>query len=115
MPADVHPRWMAESLRHVEGAISLGRDLVHHPAITWLGEAAWPVCCDDYTVFYGHSLAAAGPRSQPIEDWFVESLVPELPEPSGTLDELESTYVFRCGYCGAWRTVYEALEMVSAR
>lgn len=109
-PKDVSPHWPAIklALAGVEDAMSLARDLVHHPAVPWGDEPDWPVCCGDYAVLYGHDLAATAPATQELERWFVESLRPDLPRPAECLPELDAeVYAFRCGRCGRWQTAYD--------
>ncbi len=110
-PRDVSPHWPAIklALAGVEDALTLARDLVHHPAVPWGDEPFWPVCCGDYCLLYGHDLAEVAPASQDLERWFLESLIDPLPQPAESLPELDAeVYAFRCGRCGRWWTCYDA-------
>lgn len=106
-PGDVNSRWSLVRSLGVDSAMTQARDLLHHPAIAWGEEPSWPVCCHDYSVFYGHNLASACPPALDIETWFLESLVIEMPLPDCSFEDLEAdTYAFRCGFCGSWWTTY---------
>jgi hypothetical protein len=85
------------------------RDLAHHPAVRWPVDPIWPVCCGDYAILCGHELSACAPAGDDPEDWFLESLDPELPLPDLAVEDLEAeaeVYAFRCGRCGWWWTAY---------
>lgn len=107
-PPDVNPHWRLIRALGVDASLTMARDLLHHPSIAWGEDPLWPVCCNDFAIFYGHNLDTVCPPGLELELWFLESLVPEMPLPDCKLPELEAdTYAFRCGYCGAWYTTYE--------
>ncbi|MGE0712661.1 MAG: HEAT repeat domain-containing protein [Planctomycetota bacterium] len=106
-PGDVSSNWPLVKALEVDTALTQARDLVHHPGVVWGDDPLWPVCCQDYAVFYGHQVEATAPAAMDIDAWFTESLVPALPKPQAPWRELDAErYVFRCGYCGSWWTCY---------
>lgn len=109
-PEDVDLSWPLVSALGVDTALTQARDLLHHPGVGWADDPTWPICCADYTVFYGHDVARNAPAAVEVERWFAESLIPDLPLPGGAWDELDvERYVFRCGFCGTWWTCYSLL------